>query len=106
MRGTHDGPGSAVRGDSDTLEPISLRNCESHRDAPPATRPVHAARRDPIMFAQFFSYVADRSMPGLGEAEARRLAANDGAPRGAISGELRDLDRRQLRDLGLDRSAA
>jgi hypothetical protein len=58
------------------------------------------------MFAQFFSYVADRSMPGLGEAEARRMAANDGAPRGRISGELRDLDQRQLRDLGLDRSAA
>lgn len=58
------------------------------------------------MFAQFFSYVADRSMPGLGEVEARRIAANDAAPRAAGRGELRDLDARLLRDLGLDRSAA
>jgi len=58
------------------------------------------------MFAQLFSYIADRSMPGLGESEARRIAANESAPRSAILGELRDLDRRQLRDLGLDRSAA
>ena len=54
------------------------------------------------MFSQFFSYVTDRSMPGLGESEMRRLAANDESPRH----ELRDLDARQLRDLGLDRSAA
>lgn len=58
------------------------------------------------MFAPLFSYVADRSMPGLGEVEARRIAANDAAPRAALRSQLRDLDARQLRDLGLDRSAA
>lgn len=55
------------------------------------------------MFSTLFSYVADRSMPGLGESEARRIAANDA---GTNRRELRDLDARQLRDLGLDRSAA
>lgn len=57
------------------------------------------------MFTPFF-YVADRSMPGLGEAEARRLTAANDAPAGVLRRELRDLDRRQLRDLGLDLSAA
>ncbi len=55
------------------------------------------------MFSTLFTYVADRSMPGLSESEARRLAANDA---GSARYELRGLDARQLRDLGLDRSAA
>ncbi len=57
------------------------------------------------MFTPFF-YIADRSMPGLGEVEARRLAAANDAPASDLRRDLRDLDRRMLRDLGLDLSAA
>ncbi len=48
------------------------------------------------------SYVADSSIPGLAEIEVTRLATHE--PEGRY--RLRGLTRRQLRDLGLDRSAA
>ena len=48
-------------------------------------------------------YIADSSIPGLAESEVARISANDRRPSGPAP---RGLDRHQLRDLGLDRSAA
>lgn len=47
------------------------------------------------------SYLADTTIPGLCESEVTRIAAEQEEPRA-----LRGVDRRVLRDLGLDRSAS
>jgi len=50
-----------------------------------------------------FDFIADTTIPGLSKSEMVQISANDQQPRRV---SLRGLTTRQLRDLGLDRSAS